>query len=606
MKTPPFLPTSRAEMRERGWQALDVVLISGDAYVDHPSFGVSLIGRLLESRGWRVGVIAQPDWRSLDDFRRLGRPRLFFGITAGNVDSMVANYSANGRPRKADDYSPGRRAGLRPDRAVIVYANRVREAFGAATPIVIGGLEASLRRFAHYDYWDGEVRRSILLDSRAHLLVYGMGERQVVEIAERLDRGEPVAALDAVRGTALACSPADLRRAATRMPSFEEVRGDPDRFNQAFRLIRRQMDPAADLALVQPHAERLVLVNPPALPLEPAQLDELYGLPYARAWHPGYDAAGGVPALETVRGSITAHRGCCGECSFCALFFHQGRIVQSRSPASILEEIARLAERPDFRGTITDIGGPTANLYAASCPRWRERTYCPDRSCLVPAPCPRLALGYETCIDLYRRAAAVPGVKHVFIGSGLRHDLLVQPWAQPYLRQICGHQVSGILKVAPEHRSDRVLRLMNKPSSRAYDQFVARFRAASAAAGKKIHLVNYFITAHPGSTLEETLSLARYLAGRAIRPEQIQDFLPSPMTRSTAMYHTGRDPLSGEPVPVPRALRERRLQRALVQYDQPRNRPLLLEALRKLNRQDLLPLFRPAAGRLHRRPRRRG
>ncbi len=585
---------SREEMNARGWDEPDVILVSGDAYVDHPSYGVSVIGRLLESRGLRVGIIAQPDWRGLDDFTALGRPRLFFGITAGSVDSMIANYSANRRPREEDDYSPGGRSGLRPDRAVIVYANRVREAFGPEVPIVIGGIEASLRRFAHYDYWDDRVRRSILLDSRAHLLVYGMGERQIAEIAERLGRGEPVQVLDAIRGTAFAAGSAPGGRPTAALPSFEQVQADPERFNEAFRLIREGADPAAGLTLVQPHADRQVIVNPPALPLESGELDALYALPYARAWHPRYDAQGGIRALETVRFSVTAHRGCCGECSFCAIAFHQGRIVQSRTPASVLREVGQLAARPEFRGTITDIGGPTANLYASSCARWRQGTFCRDRSCLVPQPCPRLELGYDACIRLYRDAAAVPGVKHVFIGSGLRYDLLVRPGAQPYLEQVCGHQISGILKVAPEHRSDAVLRLMNKSPFSAYEAFLPRFKAAAAAAGKRSFIVNYFITSHPGDTLEETFALARWLAERGIRPEQIQDFIPSPMTRSTAMYHTGRDPLTGQPVHVPRTLRERRQHRALVQYDQPRNRPLLVEALRSIGRLDQLPLFERA------------
>ena len=602
--TAPFLPTSREEMLARGWEELDVILVSGDAYVDHPSYGVSVIGRLLESRGWRVGVIAQPDWRSPEGFAVLGRPRLFFGLTAGSVDSMIANYSAGKRPRAEDDYSPGRRAGLRPDRAVIVYANRVREAFGPRVPLVIGGIEASLRRFAHYDHWDERVRRSILLDSRADLLVYGMGERQVTEIAERLDRGEPVGSLQDIRGTAFvrgAAGSAEPPAAASaggvlRLPSCEEVQADPGRFNEAFLRIREGQDPAAGLTLVQPHADRLVVVNPPALPLSSAELDAVYALPYARSWHPRYDAEGGIRALETVRHSVTAHRGCCGECSFCAIAFHQGRIVQSRSPASVLAEIRLLAGREDFHGTVTDIGGPTANLYGASCERWRSNTFCAERSCLVPQPCPRLELAYPRCIRLYRDAAALPGVKHVFIGSGLRFDLLVQPEAGPYLEQICAHQISGILKVAPEHRSDGVLRLMNKPPFAVYERFVERFRAAAAAVGRKIFIVNYLITAHPGTSTADAFELARWLAERGIRPEQVQDFLPSPMTRSTAMYHTGRDPLTGRPVHVPRSPRERRRQRALAQYDQPRNRPLLIETLQELGRMAQLPLFAGQGG----------
>jgi uncharacterized radical SAM protein YgiQ len=603
----PLLPMSRAELAARGWERCDVILVTGDAYVDHPSYGVALVSRLLESRGWRVGIIAQPDWRSLDDFRQLGEPRLFFGVTGGNVDSMIANLSSGKRRRKTDDYAPGDRAGLRPDRATIVYANRLREAY-AAVPIVLGGLEASLRRLAHYDFWDDKVRRSVLLDARADILVYGMAERQIAEIATRLDRGE---VLDGIRGTVVARATAGAPPDAVVLPSFERVAADKAAYGEAFRLSYANMDPGAAKALVQPHGDRVVVQYPPARTLGTTELDALHGLPFARRWHPRYDAQGGIRALETVRHSIISHRGCCGECSFCAITYHQGRIVQSRSEGSVLQEVRVVAAQPDFRGTITDIGGPTANLHAAHCKRWdRDRT-CAHRRCLVPEKCPSLDLGYNDCIRLYRKAAEVPGVKHVFLGSGLRHDLLVGPAADAYLRQICAHQVSGLLKVAPEHCDDGVLRLMNKPGFAVYEAFVKRFKAAAKAVGKEIYIVNYFITSHPGASLRENLKLALYLAKRRIKPEQIQDFIPAPGTLATCMYYTGRDPLTGKPVHVARSEKERRQQRAMVQYEQPRNRELLVEALTELDSLHVLPKFeqasqpRPGAPRKPQRGRRR-
>ncbi len=582
-----FLPRSRAEMAALGWDRCDVVLVTGDAYVDHPSYGVALIARLLESRGLRVGVIAQPDWRGTADFAQLGEPRLCFGVTGGNVDSMVANTTAGKRRRKFDDYAPGDRAGLRPDRAVIVYANRLREAFGSV-PIMLGGLEASLRRLAHYDYWEDRVRRGVLVDARADILVYGMGERQIAEIMERLERG---ATLDGIRGTVVVRGADAVPADAVTLPSYEEAAADRDAFGAAFKLAYREMDPGVGRAVVQPHGDRVVIQYPPALPLTTAELDALYALPYARAWHPDYDAAGGIRAFETVRHSITSHRGCSGECAFCAIYFHQGRIVQSRSEASILAEGRALAARQDFNGTITDVGGPTANMYACSCARWKKHRFCSDKHCLVPDKCLSFKRGYSACIQLYRKLAAIPGVKHVFIGSGLRHDLLADDEARPYLEQICRYQVSGLLKVAPEHCDDGVLGLMRKPRFAVYEEFVKRFKAAARAVGKEIYIVNYFITSHPGATLRENLKLALYLAKRRIKPEQIQDFIPSPMTLSTCIYHTGRDPFTGKAVPVARGERERRLQRAMVQYDKPGNRALLAEALDTIDSRHVLPKF---------------
>ncbi len=590
-----YLPITMADVRRRGWDGLDVVLITGDAYVDHPAFGTAIIGRVLEAEGYRVGIIAQPDWRSADDFRRFGRPRLFFGITSGNVDSMVANYTANKRPRKKDDYSPGGRAGMRPDRALVVYANRVRQAF-KGVPVVIGGLEASMRRLAHYDYWDNRVRRAILFDARADVLVYGMGETAVLEIARRLSAGEAVDALDHIPGTAVIRKDHQLPVNVVTLPAYEAVSARPDAFNQAFARFYREQHPAAARPVVQAHGDRHVVVFPPAAPLGEARLDAVYELGYRRRWHPVYDAAGGVPGLETVRHSLITHRGCCGECNFCSLYLHQGRVVQSRSADSVVREAERLVRDPAFRGTITDMGGPTANLYGADCPRWSTKGPCADRRCLAPAACPRLDPGYTRSLPLYRRIRAIPGVKHAFIGSGFRHDLFGDPGTDASLEELCRFHVSGRLKVAPEHVCDPVLDAMGKPHIDAYDAFTAQFTRVGRRLPSRRYLVNYFISAHPGATLHHALQLARYLIERGMHPEQIQDFIPLPLTLSGAMYHTERDPFSGKSVYVAKTFRERKMQRALIQYRQPASRPLIRDALKQLDAQHLEGMFF-AAGR---------
>lgn len=577
-----FLPISRRDMDERAWQELDIILITGDAYVDHPSYGAAIIARVLEHNSFKVGIIAQPDWRSTTDFTRLGKPKLFFGITSGNTDSMIANYTANKKPRQTDDYSPSGKTGLRPDRAVIIYANRVREAFPEA-PIVLGGIEASLRRLSHYDYWDNKLRRSILCDSRADILVYGMGERQVVEIAKRLADGEAAQSLDSIRGTAVVRKDISALKNYTIIPSFEEISGDKKKFAGAFTMMYSQMNPFTAKTVVQQHQAQFVVQFPPALPLSTKELDEIYTLPYTRKWHPVYNSAGGVTGLETVKFSITSHRGCCGECSFCSLYFHQGRIVQSRSEESIAGEARMLSLREDFKGTITDIGGPTANMYAAICPSWEKTGFCPDKKCLVPQKCDRLKMGFTESLRLYKKIRELPNVKHVFISSGLRYDLLAGNEARKYLEEICAHHISGLMKVAPEHCCDNVLRIMNKPSLRAYEKFVGAFKETAHKLKKDIFLVNYFISAHPGSSLKDALELALYLADRKMRPEQIQDFIPSPMTLSAAMYYTGADPFSGKKIYVPETFRERKMQRALIQYGNPVNRKLVIKALRELN-----------------------
>lgn len=581
-----FLPVSLQDLERKGWDGLDIIIVTGDAYVDHPSYGASAVGRFLEDAGFRVGIIAQPDCKKLNDFRKLGRPKLFFGVTAGNLDSMLANYTANRKRRNRDDYSPGAKPGLRPDRACIIYTNRIREAFPGAT-IVIGGIEASLRRLAHYDYWSDKVRRSLLLDSKADILVYGMGERQTLEIARRLRQDPTQDALDNIRGTVIIKNNIDGIGNHVAISSFEEVSTNKDAFCDAFRTLYDQSDPVRGKTITQKHGERFIVQYPGPPPLTTDEMDHIYGLQYTRKCHPQYDKDGGIPGLETVRFSIISHRGCPGECSFCSLYFHQGRIVQSRSPKSIMEEVKLLASKKDFKGTITDIGGPTANLYGASCDKWRELGACRDRKCLVPAKCHSLKLGYAETIRLWNEILRIPKVKHVFIGSGVRYDLLIDKESDDYLKALCERHVSGRLKVAPEHSDECVLSLMNKPPFEVYEKFVRRFDKINASLGKKQYLVNYFISAHPGCGLKEALGLTLKLANKGIHPEQIQDYTPLPMTASGCMYHAGKNPFTGKRVYVASGLRERKQQRAFIQHKQPGSRRYVIEGLRELGRIDL-------------------
>jgi uncharacterized radical SAM protein YgiQ len=578
-----FLPISDKDLRARNWSQLDIILISGDAYVDHPSYGVALIGRVLEDSGFKVGIIAQPDWRKPDDFLRLGKPKLFFGISAGNLDSMVANYTANKKPRSKDDYSPGGKTNLRPDRAVIVYANKVREYFPGVA-LVIGGLEASLRRLAHYDYWANEVRRSILFDSRADILVYGMGERQILEISKRMSRGET---LDNIKGTAVIRSRIDDLKDCIIVPSFEEVKQDKGKFNQAFKVAYSECDPLRGKTIVQKYQERYLIQFPQSVPLTKEELDKVYDFPYARSWHPVYNKERGIPGFETVRYSITSHRGCCGECSFCSLYPHQGRIVQSRSRESVIREAKILAAQKEFRGTITDIGGPTANLYAADCKLWEKTGACKDKRCLVPAKCTNLKLGYNQTLELWKEVMKIPGVKHLFIGSGVRYDLLIDKYSDEYLKVLCSDHVSGQLKVAPEHIADSVLDIMNKPHIEVYEKFTERFRKINKALNKKQYLVNYLISSHPGSDLNKALEMSSYLLRWNIRPEQVQDFIPLPMTLSGCIYYTGSHPFTGEKIYTPGTFEERKMHRALLQYNQPKNKKLIRQALKILGKPDL-------------------
>ncbi len=585
-----FLPISKSDLSKRGWQEPDIILVIGDAYVDHPSYGASMIGRVLEDAGFKVGIIAQPDWRQPDDFKKLGRPRLFFGVTAGNLDSMVANYTANKKLRKADDYAPGGKAGLRPDRTTIVYANRIRQAY-PNIPLVIGGIEASLRRLAHYDYWSDQVRRSILLDSKADILVYGMGERQIVEIAGRLQKGALRHELDNIRGTVIAKNDIGSLKDIIYLPSFEETNSSKEKFAEAFKIIYSEFDPLRGKTLVQQHDKRFVIQYPPAEPLAAEELDKAYDLNYAKAWHPIYDKDGGVPGFETTRFSITSHRGCPGACNFCSLYLHQGRIVQSRSSGSIVREARLMAARDDFKGTITDIGGPTANLYEAVCRKWEKEGVCRDKLCLTPVKCKSLELGYAKTLKLWQEVMSIPKVKHVFIGSGVRYDLLVDKGSDEYLKELCAHHVSGQLKVAPEHSERSVLGLMNKPSFDIYEKFIRRFSEINDHLKKKQYLVNYFISGHPGAGLNEALNLSLTLADKRIHPEQIQDFIPLPMTISGCMYYTGKDPFTNKNIYVSKGQRERKLQRALLQFKNPANRKYVIEALKNLDKLNLKNRF---------------
>lgn len=594
---PPFLPMTMREAEDLGIDEFDVILITGDAYVDHPSFGTAIIGRVLWDAGYTVGVIAQPDWTRPDDFLELGRPCLFFGISSGNVDSMVNAFTPNKKRRSTDAYSPGG-VPRRPDRALVVYANMVRSLF-PDSPILLGGIEASLRRFAHYDYWSDKVRQSVLADAPSDLLVYGMGERQVVEAAARCTAGDD---LHGIRGTAATVTVADWREAepgedVVVIPGFPEVKNDPEAYAWAFALHAREQDPVRGRTIVQPHPKTVVVQYPPARPLSTPELDRVYALPYARAAHPSYTKP--IPALEPVRFSITTHRGCFGSCSFCALTHHQGRIVQSRSQASILAEAERLAAMPEFKGVIQDVGGPTANMYGLTCPRWETHGTCPDRRC--SPDCPNLQTSHAAQVELLRRLRAVQGVRHVHVSSGVRFDLALAD--EDYIQELAAHHVSGHLKVAPEHISRRVTDQMNKPGREVFERFRERFAKASKAAGKKQYILPYFMSGHPAATLQDAVELAEYIRDHHLYTEQVQDFTPTPMTRSTCMYATGIDPMTMERVHVPKG-REKQVQRALLQYKDHNSRRLVEEGLKAVGRQDLIGtgwacLIRPQRRRGH-------
>jgi uncharacterized radical SAM protein YgiQ len=575
-----------AEMKQLGLSSLDIILVTGDAYVDHPSFGMALIGRLLEAEGFTVGIIAQPDWNSPADFAHLGRPNLFFGVTSGNMDSMVNRYTSDKRIRSDDAYTPEGAPGKRPDRATNVYAQRCREAF-KDVPIVLGGIEASLRRLAHFDYWSEKVRRSILLDAKADLLVYGNAERAILDIARRARAGEHPRSMHDIRGTAYVADPAPFED-AVRLPSFEEVSAETHSYAQASRLTHLESNPHNAKTLVQPHGNKLVVINPPPLPLETDELDRIYELPYARAPHPIYKNAK-IPAFEMIRFSIPILRGCFGGCTFCSITEHEGRIVQNRSVESVLREIGEMQKRmKGFTGVISDLGGPTANMYRLGCKDVRAQRLCRRLSCVYPGICKNLNTGHQPLLALYRQARAHPGIKKILIASGVRYDLALCDPA--YIDELAAHHVGGYLKVAPEHTEHSVLAHMMKPDVGVYERFQARFQSAAQKSGKPLYLIPYFIAGHPGTTDQDMLKLALWLKRHGLKLDQVQTFLPSPMSLATAMYHSGRNPLHADlrPVYVPKGGRQRRIQKAMLRWHDPENAHLLREALIALNRRDLI------------------
>jgi len=582
-----FLPISKEDMEARGWEQVDFVLVTGDAYVDHPSFSAAVISRVLEDAGYKVGIVAQPAWKDTRDFTRLGRPRLGFLVTAGNMDSMVNHYTVNKKRRSKDFYSPGGRVGLRPDRATIVYCNKIREAY-KNIPIVIGGIEASLRRFAHYDYWSDRVRKSILVDSGADLLVYGMGEKQIVEIAQYLNDGLEVRYIRHIPGTCFLVDSLENLTDYLIIPSYKEVAQDKRKYAEAFRIQYEEQDPFRGKNLVQPHGTKYLVQNRPAPPLSREELDRIYSLPYQRDYHPIYEKDGGVPALEEVKFSITHCRGCYGSCSFCALTFHQGRIVQSRSEESIIREATELTNLADFKGYIHDVGGPTANFRDPACAKQLRSGACKDKQCLFPQLCKKLTVDHSEYLGILRKLRNLPKVKKVFVRSGLRYDYLMAEKDGKLLREFFEHHVSGQLKVAPEHVSAQVLKFMRKPSGETYEKFRKKFFQINKELNKEQYLMPYFMSSHPGSTLESAVELAEYMRDINYTPEQVQDFYPTPGTLSTTMYYTGLDPLTMEEVYVPKTRTEKALQRALLQYKDPKKYDLVYAALVKAGRTDLI------------------
>lgn len=610
--TAPFLPMTRAEMDELGWDSCDVILVTGDAYIDHPSFGMAVVGRLLESQGFRVGILAQPDWQSAEPFKALGKPNIFFGVTGGNMDSMVNRYTADRRLRHNDSYTPNNEGGKRPDRAVIVYSQRCREAY-KDVPIVLGGIESSLRRIAHYDYWSDKVRRSILVDAKGDILLYGNAERAVVEVAHRLAKKADIASLDDIRGVALMKdrvpegwveAPANdiddagegarmlAEQTVIRLPAFEQVVNDPEAYARASRVLHRESNPGNARALVQRHGDRELWVTPPPIPLETPEMDGVYELPYARAPHPSYGDAK-IPAWDMIRFSVTIMRGCFGGCSFCSITEHEGRIIQNRSEGSILKEIEQIRDKTEgFTGIISDIGGPTANMYRMACKDKRTESLCRRPSCVFPDICPNLNTSHESLIQLYKKSRELPGIKKVMVASGVRYDLAVKSPA--YIKELVSHHVGGYLKIAPEHTEEGPLSKMMKPGIGTYDKFKELFDKAAKEAKKEYFLIPYFIAAHPGTSDEDMMNLAIWLKRNKYRADQVQTFLPSPMALATAMYHSGFNPLrpirrgASEAVETVKGLKQRRLHKAFLRYHDAENWPLLREALKRMGRADLI------------------
>lgn len=583
-KTKDFLPVNKDDMKKRGWEELDFLYIVGDAYVDHPSFGHAIISRVLESRGYRVGIIALPDWHSVDDFVKMGKPRLAVLVSAGNIDSMVNHYTVSKKLRSDDAYAPGNKSGQRPDRATIVYCNRIREAFGNI-PILIGGVEASLRRFAHYDYWDDKVRRSVLFDSRADILMYGMGEKQIAELADCLAGGE--GDITAIPGICY-ISRYPVYENAIEIPSFEECRDDKVKYAEACRIQYREQNPFIGKTLVQKHGDRYLIQNPPMPPLNTEELDRVYSLPYMKSYHPMYEKDGGIEAIKEVKFSLTSSRGCFGNCNFCALAFHQGRIVTSRSKESLIAEAKEMVKDPDFKGYIHDVGGPTANFRKPACSKQLKFGACKDKRCLYPKPCENIEIDHSEYSQLLKELRAIPGVKKVFIRSGIRFDYLINDKDDNFFYELCKYHISGQLKVAPEHVSDNVLKYMGKPSNDVFNKFSDKFYKINEKIGKKQYLVPYLMSSHPGSTLQDAIKLAQYLKKYGINPQQVQDFYPTPGTISTCMFYTGLDPFTMKKVYVPKSPKEKAMQRALLQFKNPDNYKLVEEALTIAGRTDLI------------------
>ena len=582
-----YLPISREDMEKRNWEQCDFVYVTGDAYVDHPSFGHAIISRILESHGYKVGIIAQPDWKNADSVRILGEPRLGYLVSAGNMDSMVNHYSVSKKRRAKDSYTPGGEMGKRPDYATVVYCNLIRSI--SKKPIIIGGIEASLRRLAHYDYWSGKMKRSILLDSQADLLSYGMGERSIVEIADALNSGIDIRDITFIDGTVYRAESLASVYDEVMLPSYKELTADKKEYAKSFYTQYCNTDAFSGRRLVEPYGEHLYVVqNPAARPLSEEEMDDVYALPYMRNYHPSYESAGGIPAITEVKFSLISNRGCFGGCSFCALTFHQGRIVQTRSHESIVNEAELLTKEPDFKGYIHDVGGPTANVRHPSCEKQMKAGVCPEKRCLFPKPCRNLNADHSDYISLLKKLREIPKVKKVFIRSGIRFDYLLADPGHAFLKELCEYHVSGQLKVAPEHISDNVLKRMGKPENSVYRRFMKEYEKMNEKLGKKQYLVPYLMSSHPGSTLTEAVELAEYLRDLGYMPEQVQDFYPTPSTLSTCMYYTGYDPRTMEKVYVPTNPHEKAMQRALIQYRNPKNYELVAEALKAAGRTDLI------------------
>ena len=578
------LPMSMQEARERGWDEIDIVFVTGDAYIDHPSFAMAILGRTLEAAGFRVGIVSQPDWRTCDDWQRFGQPRLFFGISAGNMDSMINHYTANRKVRNSDAYSPGGRIGLRPDRATLSYCHRAREAY-KGVPVIAGGVEASLRRLAHYDYWGDNVRKSILLDSKADLVCFGMGENPIVEIAQRLAAGENVKDLRDMLGVAYVCGAKDiLPTDAIELPSFEAVRDDKFAFAEATKIIHNETNPFNARRLTQRHGDLTVVCNPPQFPISQVAMDKIYGFPYTRQSHPAYTEP--IPAFSTIKDSVTIMRGCFGGCTFCSITAHQGRVIQSRSKQSVIDEISTMAADPKFTGVVSDIGGPTANMYEMKCSKPEVEAICRRQSCVHPKICKLLGTDHGPLIQLMKEAREVEGVRKVLVASGIRMDLAQR--SPEYMQQLTEHHVGGLLKVAPEHANNEVLNNMRKPSIDEFAKFSDKFREQSKKAGKKQYLVPYFISSHPGSDLNSMIDLAVFLKRNGYKPDQVQDFIPAPLDVATCMYYTGMDPFTKKPIYIAKSLRDRKMQRALMQFFKPENYFEVRQALNEAGRQDLI------------------